>query len=66
MDQAARFLQHRVHEELVWLRLHVDPQATEADALDYLRAQCGFHNGRCQYAPSDYCRLDCPYRPEDL
>lgn len=65
MNGADRFLAHRLHEEWVWMRGNIDPHATEADALAYLRSQCGFDDGGCAYAPSDYCRLDCPFRPED-
>jgi hypothetical protein len=61
-----RFYQHRLQEELVWLRLHVRYDLTEEDALEYLRSQCGFANGACRYVASDYCRLDCPFRPEVL
>lgn len=65
MDPAERFLRHRVREEWEWLRLHHDPHATEAEALAYVRSQCGFVNGRCAYAQSDYCVFDCPFRLED-
>lgn len=66
MDQAERFLKHRIQEELLWQRVHTDPHATETDALAYLRSQCGFDQGGCRYATSDYCVLDCPFRPERL
>lgn len=67
MDHAERFLLHRVAEEWIWIKLHTDPDATEADVLAYLRSQCGLTEPRqCRYAPSEYCVLDCPYRPEDL
>jgi hypothetical protein len=65
MTPAERFLAHRLHEELVWLRLHVRDELTEAEALAYLRDQCGFAHGWCRYATSDYCVLDCPFRPEE-
>ena len=63
---AERFLRHRLREEWAWLRQHHDPQATEADALAYLRSQCGFAPGACRYQATDYCLDDCPFRPEDL
>ena len=66
MDLAARFLQHRLAEELAWRRAQLDPQATEAEVLEYLRDQCGVEAGGCRYAPAAYCRLDCPFRPADL
>lgn len=66
MDWPERFLTHRVHEELLALRVHANPAATEADALAYLRDQCGWQEDTCRYATSEYCRLDCPLRPETL
>jgi hypothetical protein len=66
MDHVARFLAHRLHEELAWMRAQLDPDSTEAEAMAYLRDQCGYSNGGCRYWVSDYCALDCPFRPEDL
>ena len=66
MDHVARFLRHRRDEELLWLRLNVDPQATDDDAMAYLQNQCGRQDQRCRFAQSDYCERDCPFRPEDL
>jgi hypothetical protein len=66
MTPTERFYQHRLHEELIWLRLHVRYDYTEAEAMAYLHDQCGFTNGTCRYATSDYCVLDCPFRPETL
>lgn len=65
MTPAERFLAHRLQEELVWLRLHVRDDLTEEDALVYLRNQCGFVGGTCRYVASLYCRVDCPFRPEE-
>lgn len=66
MDWRARFLTHRVQEELRWQRLHADPHTTEADVMQYLHDQCGWHDGHCRQAASEYCVMDCPFRPEDL
>lgn len=65
MTPQERFLAHRVGEEWLWLRLNANAQATREDALEYLRSQCGYHNGHCRYVTSAYCEIDCPYRPED-
>lgn len=65
MDWPTRFLQHRLREELAWERTR-DPQATEDDAMQYLHDQCGWENGTCRYAMSEYCALDCPFRPEGM
>lgn len=64
MDWPTRFLQHRVHEELAWLREHVDVQTTEAEAMAYLRSQCGWEDGTCRYVASEYCELDCPFKED--
>lgn len=64
MDATVRFLMHRLYEELIWLR-QLDLTMTLDDAMAYLRDQCGFVGPDCRYARSEYCVLDCPFRPAE-
>lgn len=61
-EQAERFLQHRIKEELEWMQDNMDTDLAEQDALDYLLGECGqTRDGSCRLAGSEYCDFECPF-----
>jgi hypothetical protein len=61
-DEQDRLLQHRIAEELEWMRDNMEGDITEQDALDHLVAECGqTRDGDCLLAGSEYCDFECPF-----
>lgn len=45
-----------------WLRLNMDPDATDQDAIEHLEGECGrMPDGSCTMAGSEYCDFECPF-----
>lgn len=61
-EQAERFLQYRIKEELEWMQDNMDADLTEQDALDHLLGECGqTSDGYCRLEGSEYCDFECPF-----